>query len=526
MSSIGAVLSSLFLTVALPNEIVPMGIGPVGAVALVPVLIGVYRTTRWRVAARTGALFGALSTALSNYWLAFFGEFSVWTIGGTILGYAAYNYVLFGYLFHLSREPRFRAVRIATLWAAYEYLKSVGFLAYPWGLIAYPGANWLPLAQIVELTGVWGLSWLMAFLNASVAELLASPGRSGAFAPPRAPAVAELPTPLGPPARDKWLTVTAALLLVAVSASFGGARLAREIPVRQAFEVLLVQQNVDSWAPGRFEDALRRAQQLTTDGVDEHGPPDLVVWSETAMRRPYLENGSYYDAYPADEPFSRFIERTGVPLVTGTPVRAGASPDFMNGALLIAPDGTAGVPYGKQQLVPFAESIPFYERDGVKRFFREVVGVYGTWVPGTKAVLFETAGVRFGTPICFEDAFGYVLRAMANGGADLFVNLTNNSWSRQRSAQTQHFAAARLRAIETRRPLVRGTNSGLTAVIDHRGRLRAEAPMFRSTVLAATVEIPEPVTTLYMRIGDLLGRAFVAVSILLTAIVAFRRRAT
>ena len=96
--------------------------------------------------------------------------------------------------------------------------------------------------------------------------------------------------------------------------------------------------------------------------------------------------------------------------------------------------------------------------------------------------------IAAGAPICFEDSFSWVTRQLAGAGAEVLLNLTNNSWSRQRSAQIQHYVAARLRTIELRIPMVRATNSGLTTVIDARGVATAALPMFEST--ATVFEVP------------------------------------
>jgi apolipoprotein N-acyltransferase len=117
----------------------------------------------------------------------------------------------------------------------------------------------------------------------------------------------------------------------------------------------------------------------------------------------------------------------------------------------------------------------------------------------------ERGDLRIGTPICFEDAFGWVTRDMVANGAEILVNLTNNSWSRQNSAQTQHYAAARLRTVELRTTLVRGTNSGLSGVVNARGELIHEMPMFESASEMVRVPLYPATWTLYRAWGDWLG---------------------
>lgn len=516
MAYLFTLFSAVLLPLALPNELFVRGVPIVGLFALVPLFLALYKATSIKTALRLGALFGAVSTALANYWLAFFGEFSVWTIGGTVLGYTGYNAMLFAFLYHaihgLDRRrivpSSFPPATIAIIWTGYEYLKSVGFLAYPWGLVAYPIAGWNAVAQIAELTGVWGLSFLAAFANAAIAAALLDGGGR----------------------LRRYLTPAAAALLIGLAATWGAIAV-RSVVSSETVTATLVQQNVDSWHPGRFADALATAQDLTLDELERARRAgrevDLVVWSETALRRPYAPGDRYYTAEPAPLPFERFIHRAGVPLVTGAPMRAANGHDAHNSALVIAPDGHLLGQYGKQQLVPFAESIPFWENRIVQSFFKTVIGLGGTWVPGPASTVIDVPladrTIAVGTPICFEDAFGWVLREMQANGAELYINLTNNSWSRQRSAQTQHLAAARFRTIELRQTLVRGTNSGVTAVIDARGIVRDEVPMFESRAETFVVPLYPPRRTLYAVIGDLFGKLAVAVALIGPAVVLWRK---
>ena len=183
--------------------------------------------------------------------------------------------------------------------------------------------------------------------------------------------------------------------------------------------------------------------------------------------------------------------------------------DGHNSAILIDPDARLVTTYAKQQLVPFAEAIPLWRLAPVRVFFREVIGLHGTWLPGEGPTVFTIpapdAPIIAGAPICFEDSFGWVTRQLAANGAEVMFNLTNNSWSRQRSAQLQHYVAARLRTIELRMPLVRGTNSGLSAVIDARGVTTASLPMFESATTVFEVPRYPRYRTLYLRAGDWFG---------------------
>ncbi|MFP4113285.1 MAG: apolipoprotein N-acyltransferase [Spirochaetota bacterium] len=495
-SGLLTLLSAVLFPLALPNELFPLGSPVLGLVALAPYYIALCETPDAKHASRLGALFGGVSTLIANYWLMFFGDYSIWTIGGTTIGYIGYNYVLAGFLRRATRAPRaYRPMLFALVWTLYEYLKSVGFLGYPWGLAAYPFNTLVIYTQFADVTGVWGLSLIAVYANATVAELVRSPVRLR-------------------PAHFSLALRNLALVFVMIAgvAVYGSIRLSDEIPIRDTVDVVMIQQNADSWARGNFSRPLLTAQRETVRAlaaIDRE--PELIIWSETSLRYYYEQSRGWYASNPQELPFITFVSELPAPLLTGAPFQD-PEDDYAvyNASILIGRDTEIDQWYGKRHLVPFAEAIPFWETAAVRRFFQDVVGISGVWTPGNENRLFEIVGnaetpVHFATPICFEDGFAYVNRRFVHAGADLIVNLTNNSWSRTDSAQLQHLVAARYRAIETRRGLVRSTNSGFTAVLDPWGRVEESIPMFETGHLVATVPVYEPETeTVYMMLGDYL----------------------
>lgn len=488
-----AVCSALLLALALPNDLFPLGSPLFGAACLAPLLTALYRSRSYGHAAWLGAVFGICVSVLSNFWLLFFQSFSVWTLGGVTLAYLGYHALLAAVLrFAAGAPPAYRPFTVAAVWALYEYLKSSGYLGYPWGLIAYPVHAVTPLIQFVEITGVWGLSLLMATVNAVAAEWLHLRWQ------PRRGVPATL-----------WRSSAAAALLVIAALGYGAAALRREIPAAGSADLVLVQHNANPWQSGDDAGALRILESLTAQGIAAApGTPDLVVWSETALRSAVSAppDGTAPPAAPAA------LRRFPVPLLTGVPWIVREDPlEAMNAAMLVAPGGEVLAHYGKQHLVPFAESVPFWHLAPVRRFFRGVIGLQAVWVPGAEATIFSLplrggGSVRFATPICFEDAFPDLNRRFILAGADLLINLTNDAWSRTVSAETQHFVAAKLRAVENRRVLIRATNGGVTAAVDPWGRtIGAPAPLFTATSVRLQVPVYRPpAATPYTRFGDYL----------------------
>ena len=488
---VAALLSAVLFPLALPNELFPMGNPFVGLIALTPLYLALLWADSPRRAALVGVIFGGISTFLANYWLMFFGDYSVWTIGGTTLGYMLFNAILAPFLWRALRADRiFRPILFAMVWTGYELLKSVGFLGYPWGLAAYP-FNTIPvLIQVSDITGVWGLTLVAVYFSAVCAELVSD-------------VVAKRRVTV-----KTFRNVAALAVLVIMVVGYGAWALRREVPADGDLNILLVQQNSDAWNTRDIAGPLQIAQDLTEEGLRTIRP-DLIVWSETSLRFPYGEARAWYLRNPADEPFSEFLERLPAPLMTGSPFRSDSGEfTIYNAVLLIAQDGAIEQWYGKQQLVPFAEYVPFWESPIVQSFFREVVGIGAIWAPGPGIRQFTinrdgAAPVTVGTPICFEDAFAYIPRRFARAGTDVLINLTNNAWSRTDSAQLQHLVAARFRAVETRRSLVRSTNAGFTGVIDPWGRVTSDLPMFVQGYLATAVPVYRPQSeTIYVRWGE------------------------
>jgi len=524
-------LSSVLLPLALPNDILggavkALGLLPgenlywgsaaLGLVCIAPVFFAVSVAPSFGFASLLGVIFGAVSTVLANYWLMFFQGYSVWTMGGVIVGYMGYNALLFPFLRGLARtRTRYRPFLLAAGWAVYEYFKSVGFLAYPWGLVAYPVGDLLPLIQFVDVTGTWGLSFLIALVNALTAE-------------------AALPAEAALSGWKRGLFARQAIFCVFLAAcalGYGYYRLARPIPYETKARFLLVQQNMDPWEEGSARDeSILINGDLTLEGVRGSSPaPDLAVWSESSVSSILVESGNRFN--PAKNGLIPIVQQAGIPvLFGGVVVRDFAKNEFMNSAVLVSSEGKVVDTYGKMHGVPFAETIPFFEFEPVQRFFRQVVGIWNPWVLGSRATVFSVplragGSVSFGVPICFEDAFANLCRGFFIRGADLLVNITNDSWSKTWSAEIQHFSVARFRAVENRRVLVRSTNGGVSGVVGPWGEVRARLPFFTRTW--RTVEFPvyrEKSMTLYTRLGDWFPLVLMAVILAVLAAGAFGKK--
>ena len=494
----GAAIRLLGLT---PDESFFWGNALLGFVCIAPVFYAVSRAPTFGFASVLGVIFGGISTALANYWLMFFQGYTIWTMGGVTLGYIGYNALLFPFLRGMSRlSRRYRPFLLATAWCVYEYLKSIGFLGYPWGLIAYPAGAFLPLVQFVDITGIWGLSFLMALINALIAEAaLVRPTISGRRL-------------------NLFRQAVFGIFLVACAVVYGVIRMAIPIPAATSASLLLVQQNSNPWETGGKSNAaaVQVNMDLTRQGLlASHPSPDLAVWSESSVTNAWVDPSNRLN--PPDDPLEPFCRSVGVPILFGGIVVVNYEQQaYMNAAILVSPQGKVIDTYGKMHPVPFAESIPFFEYPAVQKFFRNVVGVWNPWYMGSRYTIFDVplqagGNLRFGVPICFEDAFCDLDRGFFLRGADMLINITNDSWSNTWSSEIQHFTVARFRAIENRRVLVRSTNGGVSGVVGPWGEVWGRMPFFQQAW--RTVEVPvykENTFTPYTRYGDWFPRVLAA----------------
>jgi apolipoprotein N-acyltransferase len=519
-----AALSGILLPLALPNEVFTWGNPAIGLIALAPLYIALALSDSYRMAWLASALFGGLAHAFSSYWLWFFHDFRFWTLGTSTLAYMVI-YGCFGLYLRgaLRKAGLLRVVAFAAVWVLGEWGKSNGFLGYPWGLLGYSWNTILPAIQIAESTGVYGLSFTLILVSAAIGELLSPApvplvlsacdegwqGGTARILPGRP--VAEWSVQGQAAARVVALGhLVIAIVLLAAVLSYGFMSLKRPRVTDRSFDAILVQQNMDAWeASGSEAEALSTSIRLVRSAISTAGRnPDVILLSETSLRRPWDEFRGYFARTPQEDPLIPLLGQTGAWLFTGLPeILDWERFTATNSVALINPQGYRVGSYAKMHPVPFAEAIPFWEYDGFRRFIQQTVGLESGWVMGTERIIFDLPTrsgdvVRFAAPICFEDAFAYLCRLFVLDGAELFINLTNDAWSRTDSAQIQHFVAARFRSVEARRVLVRSTNGGLSGIVLPDGSVRDLLPMFEATSRMVNIPVYSVELTPYIRWGD------------------------
>jgi apolipoprotein N-acyltransferase len=534
-----ALLSVVLAVLAFPSFASLDGVGPLAFVALVPLFL-VFRLAPFGWALFYGVGYGLLQGMLINYWL---GTYSLVTLQLVCLVYLVFYAVfLLPTLWLYRRSRRLGFLLLPAAWVVFEYLRSTGFLGFPWGIWGTTQYQFSTLIQISSFTGVWGVSFVALLVNSALAAgllTLTAPG-----VPPEAPGG---PVPALPPRRGRGgpllgvaqlgvVQLLSAALVFLFCLGFGlVSELQRgRLPVQKTVRLALIQQNSDPRKTD-YRETFDTLVRLTDAAAASD--PALVVWSETA----FVPNIRRWSQVPPDQhplaalvrDFYAYLSSRRQWLLTGNDdyelVQVGNGAEERrdyNAAVLFDPSAARVRTYHKMVLVPFTESFPWKETlPGVYQWLTER-DVY-LWEPGSERVVFQHPAFRFSTPICFEDAFPDHVRRFVRDGAEALLNISNDYWSLTEVEGKQHTVNALFRAVENRVPLVRTTASGLTCYVDTEGRLRASLPYYEQAYLVVDVQFPPHQSTTYTLLGDWFPQllaALLALAALLSLLPGARRR--
>jgi apolipoprotein N-acyltransferase len=382
-------------------------------------------------------------------------------------------------------------------WVATEVLRRHAFFNFPWCLLGYSQHANLPFIQIASVTAVYGVSFLLVASSSLLALAAVETGR-----PRRAAALALLAAVGG-----NWL--------------YGAWALSRPLPAASPLRVGLVQGGVrqeDKWAPESAWRNVDRHLELTRLAADRGAR--LVVWPESAV--------PFYFDHSAElaEVLRVLVRERGIYLMFGNDDRERAEDGGRRvfvGAKMLDPEGRLVLRYRKMRLVPFGEYVPLrplFTLGG--RVAAKLVREVSDFTPGRDPAVGAADGHRLAGFICYEAIFPDLVRGFTVRGADLLVNMTNDAWYGRTSAPYQHLAMAAFRAVENGKYLVRAANTGITAVVDPRGRVLGPTALFESTVLIWDVPIM-PGGTTYSRHGDVFAWACLGATVALTTATFGRR---
>jgi len=461
------------------------------SLAFVPLLSLILLFHLWRdatpaTAFRLGYLFGLGLLGVGVSWVRLSieqftegGAVLAWLIAGALVAFMALFYALAGWIgVRVSRGPGPRLLlAFPGAWLLAEWVRSWFLTGFPWLSMGYSQVD-SPLAGYAPVIGVLGVGGVLA-LSAGVTAWMLRCDRPGR------------------------LVALASLLALWISGQ-GLRWVDWTRPVGEPFRVSLVQGNVTpdlKWSPGQRRPTI----DLYLKATRAHWDSRLVIWPETAVPAfAYQVQTSLID------PLWREARGQGTDLLLGIPMADRKIGHYYNAMLAL---GREQLSYRKRHLVPFGEFTPLPML--VKPIAEALAIPMSDFSTGdTARPLLPLAGYSAAISICYEDAFGEETREALPEAAFL-VNASNDAWFGDSLAPHQHLEIARMRALETGRYMLRATNTGITALVDDKGRVLERAPLFERAVLTGQV-VPMAGSTPYVRLGSLAG-VLVALGALIAA---------
>jgi apolipoprotein N-acyltransferase len=428
-------------------------VGAVAFVALVPVLWAV------RIAlARRGALVGLI------FGLVYFGVLMSWLLPLTRLGWfvlvagqAGFMALLFAFAAAMWRDeaPMRSSLAFGAGWAAVEWLRGVWPLGgFTWGGLGYTQHDNPMLLPLASLAGVWGISFVVASVNALLTAALTR-HRRGLRTAARVVGVSAL-----------LVTVP---VLIPITAPDGPmvdvAVVQGNVPKFVAVENRIIEDRIVA------ENHARQHLRLVSD------PPDLAVWPENAVDRDPTRDPELGPL--VTEPIRAVGSYTLVGAITETD-----DGRVLNQDLLYTPDARVVSRYTKNHLVPYGEYVPFRR---YLSWIQALEQVPRDMTPGKRPGIFDIPQGRFAAVICFENAFPDLVRRFIARNAGFLVVSTNNATFLKSPASAQHVVMSELRAVENGRWVVHAAISGISAIVDHRGRVVGETALFKPALLRADI---------------------------------------
>lgn len=392
--------------------------------------------------------------------------------------------LLHGVLFFALKvcdHPKFGFIIQSVVFVLFEWIRTLGFLGFSYGVIGYSQYQIPCLIRTASVSGVWGISFVIYLFSALTADVIHS-----------SKSVKDI---LSIVKKFKF-RIAGTMCLIFILILTGSLKNA--VNYSRTIKVALVQNNEDPWKDGIDEYELEADNliKLTENAFEKDDNIQLVVWPETAIVPDILfslnqEDGSRRKKLALKVTDYIASKKTGFVLGNNYNEITEADIKSFNSALYFNSDYTQNDQvevYNKIHLVPFSEYFPF-AKIFAPLYNKMVENGSQFWTPGKDIKIFECDGVRFSTPICFEDTFSKIPAQMKQAGSELIVNLSNDSWSHSLSCQNQHVAMAAFRSAENQIPSVRSTCSGQTCVIDAEGKIISELPPFSKGVLIFEVPI-------------------------------------
>jgi apolipoprotein N-acyltransferase len=478
-----SILSGVMLSASFP----PGELGWLAWIAVVPLLIAL-ENERPSNAFKFGMIMGLSHYLTLIYWVIFV----VHTYGG--IGLFTSVFILFLFCIYLSLFPaffsllinlpdsnRFMPLKAAAIWVSLEYVRAVLLTGFPWCLIGYSQYARHYLIQISDITGVYGISFLLVSFNGAIYLLLFGRKKVSSIG-------------------GRVTDVLIVLMLILVCFTYGIYSLAdmkKDLKGKEPMVVSVIQGNIDQsvkWDPAFMRETMEKYITLTKSTIVSK--PGLIVWPETAA--PFY----FQDNTDQSKEIYKISKETGAWLIFGCPAYETdiIQSRYYNRIYVVSPNGYIEGHYDKTHLVPFGEYVPLKK---FMPFINRLVTAAGDFSAGKESGILKMHGLKAGALICYEGIFPDIARKETKNGAQLFVNLSNDAWFGMTSAPYQLLSMCVFRATENRRPFVRAANTGISAFIDSYGRITERSDLFVDGVLTGQIPTGFDRLTIYSKYGDI-----------------------
>jgi len=488
---ISAGFSSLLLILAFPNY----NFWPFAWFGMIPLFIAVHNKTPlqsfWLGWAQ-GILFylGTLSWIINT--MVNYGRLplsvSIFLLIVLALYLGAYTGLFCFFLSCFSHPKVHKWLAASFIWVSLEYVRAHFLTGFPWASLAYSQFNFLSVIQIVDITGIYGLSFLIVFINVIFFLIL---DYFYSFQPEKM----ELSI------FGNYVGV--AVLLIFVTLGYGfwknfsfGSRTGKK-----SLKVALLQGNIEQnhkWDPVYQKMVYKTYQDMTLKAAGSD--PNLIVWPETAT--PFNFSSDIVN----QKKLLQLVKESNSNILFGSPSYTERKKDItlFNSAYLISPEKKVLGQYDKIHLVPFGEYVPLKK---LLFFVDKMVTGIGNFGSGTEYTVFSIPDAKLSVLICFEVIFPDLVRRFVKAGAEFLVNITNDAWFGKSAASYQHISMVVFRAVENRRPTIRAANTGITGIIDSRGKIISQTDIFVRDKIIGNIFPEKNYRTFYTLYGDIFAIA-------------------
>ena len=490
-----AILSGGLIVLAFPR----FNLSILAWFGLIPLFLAI-RNTSPRSSFCLGWICGLVYFGGTLYWLiramTLYGHVSIWQSALIALALTAYLSLYIGTFAALWNWLQLRIflpdLLIAPLvWTSLEFLRAHLLTGFPWSTLGYSQYLHIHLIQFADIAGVYGVSFLIVFVNAGLTTLLQhlmteKKGRKKIWAYPTA-----------------HILLACGVMLILIE-GYGIYKLHdKQTEANETICLGLIQGNIpqeEKWDKDLQDKIYGIYQSLTLQAAQQK--PKLIIWPESSTPFINEQKGEYL----AD--ISPLAQAAQVPMIVGSPrlEQKGNQILLKNSAFFLSKKGKILDYYDKIHLVPFGEYLPLRK---ILALLGSVVNEVGEFSPGYNYTNFKLDTWHFGLVICYEIIFPSLFRKFIRSKTDFMINITNDAWYGRSSAPYQHFSMAVFRAIENGVPIVRVANTGISGIIDPMGRILLETPLFYRTALVKQVKL-ERINTFYTKYGNLFATSCLA----------------